>query len=831
MSKTVKKIKTVPPRLSSSFADEVVDCQNIRLVTNALGNAELRPVGHPSVIVNGNYRPLLRHVHDDSTVSLLLADGNVVGVASLGDEAAPAGQPVVITTLAETPETALSLDEATIAVFTRHDIVYLDFDGGQWTARGALEQFPPLTIRAVDAHTFSSSTPARTLSGGYSHWSGSLSSADTDTVTSDLLAAYSDACSAANAAGYFVQPVVARYRILDKWGNTLFRSAPVLVSACGLQGVAAIYGQVSLSGGTFSNLAPATVEVTGYKLAVAVGGSIAGRWKDVAAQAVVELSPQFEPIDTADKAITRMENATSTSGTLRMLLPGASDADAKMRHEIVAALPKLDNLMIVADVVNCPFDSSVVTALSPISLDVTPTKFLRNVDAIKAVSSDADAFVRLLSAPNSVGAKTAVAVGDDIVIGDITVRRHRADSPFSTAVTSASSSATWRAFSRVRLADGNVLVNSFAATALEPAAFSPLVVYPSSDAVEIEYVFKDSNSVVRRLTMPLTPAPEAGLAFYIADTLAPAAFPVDTSPYIVPAETVVPVSLGRSFAIAKARSPRCVTAAGELASGEILAITPAVRTSSAWDFARLHLYAFATSGIYALAVNAARKKMAVSLIDSRPVVSAAHVAPAVGAVYALAASDLVEVAASSAKTLATGVSARALGWDSSHNELWIARDNEVRIMSAAGFYTRTMSVSAMARLGGLLYVATGSAVTYAGEEVPAGEIDIAWSLRLLRDDVTVTTFPPRLFPPRLFSIAWNMNADFADIALRIDGDNGSGRSVNMLTLEADGAIDFPINARTNLPTRLFMSFSFEGTADASFSFRGISLLFDRYGQY
>ena len=787
MSKTVKKIKTVPPRLSSSFADEVVDCQNLRLVTNALGNAELRPVGHPSVIVNGNYRPLLRHVHDDSTVSLLLADGNVVGVASLGDEAAPAGQPVVITTLAETPETALSLDEATIAVFTRHDIVYLDFDGGQWTARGALEQFPPLTIRAVDAHTFSSSTPARTLSGGYSHWSGSLSSADTDTVTSDLLATYSDACSAANAAGYFVQPVVARYRILDKWGNTLFRSAPVLFSACGLQGVAAIYGQVSLSGGTFSNLAPATVEVTGYKLAVAVGGSIAGRWKDVAAQAVVELSPQFEPIDTAAKAITRMENATSTSGTLRMLLPGASDADAKMRHEIVAALPKLDNLMIVAAVVNCPFDSSVVTALSPISLDVTPTKFLRNVDAIKAVSSDADALVRLLSAPNSVGAKTAVAVGDDIVIGDITVRRHRADSPFSTAVTSASFSATWRAFSRVRLADGNVLVNSFAATALEPAAFSPLVVYPSSDAVEIEYVFKDSNSVVRRLTMPLT--------------------------------------------IAKARSPRCVTAAGELASGEILAITPAVRTSSAWDFARLHLYAFATSGIYALAVNAARKKMAVSLIDSRPVVSAAHVAPAVGAVYALAASDLVEVAASSAKTLATGVSARALGWDSSHNELWIARDNEVRIMSAAGFYTRTMSVSAMARLGGLLYVATGSAVTYAGEEVPAGEIDIAWSLRLLRDDVTVTTFPPRLFPPRLSSIAWNMNADFADIALRIDGDNGSGQSVNMLTLEADGAIDFPINARTNLPTRLFMSFSFEGTADASFSFRGISLLFDRYGQY
>lgn len=76
-----------------------------------------------------------------------------------------------------------------------------------------------------------------------------------------------------------------------------------------------------------------------------------------------------------------------------------------------------------------------------------------------------------------------------------------------------------------------------------------------------------------------------------------------------------------------------------------------------------------------------------------------------------------------------------------------------------------------------------------------------------------------------------MNADFADLALRIDGDNGSGQSVNMLTLEAYGAIDFPINARTNLPTRLFMSFSFEGTADASFSFRGISLLFDRYGQY
>ena len=47
----------------------------------------------------------------------------------------------------------------------------------------------------------------------------------------------------------------------------------------------------------------------------------------------------------------------------------------------------------------------------------------------------------------------------------------------------------------------------------------------------------------------------------------------------------------------------------------------------------------------------------------------------------------------------------------------------------------------------------------------------------------------------------------------------------MLSLEIDGPIDFPVYARADVPTRLFINLLVSAATDMSFVFRGITLTF------
>ena len=810
-------VKTIVPSLQSRPVADNVECQNLRLMTDTKGEKFLTPVGELRQIAEGDYRPLLTHHHADGSSSLFLADGNVVSVVEVDRTLTPTTSPVPLVTLSSPPTAMVSVDATTALIFTADACRYADYDGTSWSVRADLQQFPPVSIRATDTHWFSSVVADRTLSG-YSRWEGHLNADDTTAVTADLLHAYTEICTSASASHYYLQPVVARYRLVNHCGTTVFRSSPVVIAPEGLQCVDAITANVTTAGGQFKNLSSYTVAALGFRLAVNVASSLADNWKTVVDRLVVEVSPQFNPIDAKGLAFTRMENATSSSGILRMMLPGADSASATVRARIASSLAALDTVLTpVANIVS-PFDAAVNSPQVDIDLLYTSQPMLTSLKVSAKTAKTKAREAVLLTNAFRFGAEVAEIVGDDLILASPTAHRSIGFSPFSFVTAASPDDGTWRAYVRVRLSDGNVVVNSFAGYGPEPTVLSPLLTYPSADAVEMEIAVKGSDGVVRKDVFPLTPIVGAEMSVWLADTLSPLSLPISAVPYIVPAATLIPIAMPATIAVAKVPSPNVATAAVTVADGRIVAVTPSRRSSSSWDFARLHLYAFATSGIYTVAVHSARDALTATLIDRRSVASRSAVAIGEREVFAIAGGDLVSVSSSTVTTIEGGVSAEALGFDPHFGELWMVDSGgNVTIRTATGYYRRTLSATRIDSVGGTLFVADGTSLAVAGDE-GFSVVDVAWRHRAYRSEIFVCPFPPTSPPPKINSVTWRTNADIVDARFAVDGDNGSGEAVRMLELSVSGAVDYPIVARTHFPVRLYTTFSFTGSVDTTFRF-------------
>lgn len=817
----MKTEKTIVPQLQSHPVPDEVMCKNMRVIVGDTGERCMVPVGSVREVIDGDVTPLCLHRRHDGSAWLFIADGNQVEVVPVDADTMPIGGISHIMSLEAEPTAAVSLDADTVLVFTASSCHYADLDESGWAERADLEEFPPVSIRAVDTHRFSSVVAARTLTGGYVRWAGHLDANDTRDVTADLVNAYDGISSSAASADYFIQPVIARYRLLDRHGTTIFLSSPVIVAPDGAQCVNQLTANVNVADGVFKNLTSYSIDATGYKLAVCVSRALADNWRNVIDRLVVEVSPQFEPINRSATAFSRMENATSSTGTLRLMMPGADSAQLRIRDMVGKSMPVLDELLKPVYVVMSPFDASTTTPLVDIDIPIVPSV---KITAVSTVSKSVKTLPRetlLLSKSTRFGAEVVAPMGSDLVMASLTAWRSAPCSPFSFVTSASGFESAWRAYIRVSLSDGNVSVNSFTMYGDTPIAISPLLSYPSADAVEMEFAVKGSDGVVRRAVFPLVPVNGADMALYVADTLSPLQLPISATPYIVPSETRLPCRMPSTIAVAKLFSPSVVTASESITAGRIVAVTPSRRTSSSWDFARMHLYAFSTSGIYTVAVRAARDAVSATCIDSRTVASAMAVAIHESGVYAIAGSDLVNVSSSSVTTVEGNVTSEMIGYDSHFSELWLSGSGGVDIMSKAGFYRRSCVVSGFHNVGGFLFTSDGDRLAIAGKECP-GLIDVEWKRRLLRDDVLVEPFPPRRRPAPVYSVTWRVSADLVDALFSLSGDNGSRLPDEMLSLAATGAIDYPIVARTNIPFRLYLTVGFAGSVDSSFRFHSFT---------
>lgn len=205
-----------------------LDADVLNLRPDSTGG-QLVPVGLPAHIATGNLSPLHQFRHSNGTSTLFLTTGNFLFALSLDGESST---PQSLSVLPSAAKCVIEVGN-TIFVMTDDGPFRLDYSSvkGTWTEVGLMPQFPVIRLHAVATSVQSTTIPATQLEGTYSHWSGQLSDADCKTMRTKVLDAYSSLCSQAIYAGSFVQPVMARYQLLDRNGALLYQSAPVMISA------------------------------------------------------------------------------------------------------------------------------------------------------------------------------------------------------------------------------------------------------------------------------------------------------------------------------------------------------------------------------------------------------------------------------------------------------------------------------------------------------------------------------------------------------------------------------------------------------------------------
>lgn len=791
-------------------------CDRITNLRPTADTASLIPVGMPHILTGGDYTPLVSFCHDDTHRTLFLYSADMLYTLDTDT-------PLFLCRLPSAPLCAVTTPVG-IIVMTSQGAYRIDYDteNNTWIALGLTPQFPAFSFTVTDTAAFSARIDARLLTQHYGTHSSQLSSADLHNFSADLISAYDSACAQASHAGYFLQPVIARYRLVDRDGNTLFASTPVIVALPdGLQAVNAD----TLAIDSYTAIESHALTLTGFRIGITVPPVADTAWNDIVTAMEIELSPMIDPIDRTTLVSHRLENLTATGCTLRYFMPGVAtsmsvDAD-KFSAMVVDYLQRWGEIASVKARISSPMS---LNAGETIAIDCNADSPIPDMPVNSPMQQAFTAFPRFV-------AETALNSGDMVAWADISSSRQ---SPCSLDMLALQRTpGAWRAYARVDCDDGDILVCHTDGTALSPADLSPLIIYPDASASSVTLTLS-ADGVVNTATFPLSPAPSGQFACYIAPMLAPVRLTDEAEAYIIPAHKASSRRQPGMMAVAQYSRPLSLTASVTVSQAPIVAVTPAVRSTSSWDFARKHLYAFTASGTYAVAVNALRTSMSAHVIDSRPVLSSQAIASTPDGVIVATASALIRVYASRAVDLISGVNFDKVAFSPRFNELWLTdKQNRLVILSFSrngGFYWRDFaSPRFMTTLGDYLFVVADGTLYNASVEDTSQEIYVSFDRRLAVDG---DLFPHALHRHRLPVVrnaSWRVFASRFDGFMAVYGDSGTahpGRDRYILNkMIVSGSLNAPLSTRIIAPQCPYVAVVVDGVVSPDFILNDITLNF------
>ena len=123
-----------------------------------------------------------------------------------------------------------------------------------------------ITLTRQDMTAVSADIPAVTLKGSYDTSSRTLCDADRATLDKGMRDAYLRLCDLARLQRRYIQPVVARYRLIGDGGDVIYTSAPVLISP--ESGLQATHASILLTGEGFRQMSGARLTATGYTVGI-----------------------------------------------------------------------------------------------------------------------------------------------------------------------------------------------------------------------------------------------------------------------------------------------------------------------------------------------------------------------------------------------------------------------------------------------------------------------------------------------------------------------------------------------------------------------------------
>lgn len=590
---------------------------------------------------------------------------------------------------------------------------------------------------------------ARDLKGSYDGRSGSLSDADADLLSDDLLRAYQKLAYAAGASGLGMQPILARYRLEGRGGELLFRSAPVVVMPeSGFQCMEEMSTKLSDDGRRRESF---SLQARTWRMRLVSAENRVAVGSDEVERLVVEATMPIHPVQFGGVQSTALGIDGASGTRLRFFVPGCSVTMAKASKRAAERLRQVyihceDAFRDVAEVKR-PFDGSgsVAVDFAPYGSGLLSAK--EQTAAIdRLVAADVaprNAILARCRPPHRFHAAACDRVGEHIVWANVTARRFHGY-PVEQFALAVAGEADWRASVTVTMADGEERVAVGSAGSLgAPLKLSPLLTYPSADAVAMTVSIERGDNVFKS-TFPLTPAPDGLSAYYfdpqcrlIEPEPADEEFCFESYP-----------AVERRFACAVVSAPvsDCFNPidASEAADGEIVAVKSVEKRARGWDYSQRRVYLFSRGGTQLGRLDSAGFWRSFNPFDSRGVESAEAVVATTDdrfPILFIAGGDLLGLTSTSLTTLVKTINGRKLRWNS---------DSGLHIVGDGG------SEAVMQQPGGGYYLTTGAL---------AGMTPFEYRLT-----VDVPRRSGTLIPPRLRAVVANLKAGQISGEMSVEGD-------------------------------------------------------------
>lgn len=655
-------------------------CYNLRQTLSSTGSPQLVPVGRPSVLAGGSWRPLAMMQPVLGLNLLIVASGLILGYIDLTPKPGPLSDeqsaPVQIATMrseircATTDGPKLTVMTATGAFSAVYDAIraaWTDFD---------IADFPVLSLIAEPLSDVEAVVAPRRLSCEYSTGMNFITSLDLRNISSDLAEAYRSLGAAAAASGSFCAPAFFRYRLVGHDGETLYDSPPVLL--CGPDSSRQT-APVTLRSADRRNVESYTLSAPRWRLHVSSSKAVADSVAALVSRIEILATPQFHPFDSSQQAAVTIVPPGITDDFARVTLQGAakaisSDNSAPAAARLRRALASLPGLEKVVAVIHAPFGSSAIDLVPTVdSLTGDVDADYREVErAMSADVSIVDQTEARLLPPHSFSADACASASGLQLWGGLTALRFDGY-PAEAFAASLAGDGPWHASVAVEFSNGSERVVALSqGISGAPLTFSPVISYPSADAVSITICVSAAGEV-RRSVLPLTPDPAGRRALYVDKSMQAFALSTALSTFVPPLAVAAPLSLPSYVALASKRSPSMPLAVCSLGDCHVVALRPCCRSQAGWDYKRIRFSAFTSAGIYT--VNASPRQTAqlsATLVDNAVIASPSALTEAGSRLVAVASGRLLDVGPTKVTTLADAPDALALAYSQAFREIWIS---------------------------------------------------------------------------------------------------------------------------------------------------------------
>lgn len=540
----------------------------------------------------------------------------------------------------------------------------------------------PLAVTRTDTATVSTEVGGIDLSGVYNSRSTHLTDTDVAKLTRLMSDAYESLALSAARQSLYIQPIIARYRLIGYDERPLYLSAPVLIAPDSGRQFTAI--GFTLTGANFSTLSTETVSADAFGLQLRPCERLTENWGSVVKRAELLVSPQLHPLRPDLLADYRFGSFSATAGELQVTIPGITIAESQtiaadgshLRCQVESILACIDDTDTLAHTGTARFsssaDSGLTTSVQPLIPSLTDELATLEKIILRSrhlpVQSPSDAILAALTPPNCLCPRLADVGGDCIALAGVAAKRFDGHLPSELTTVTDDHTATIAATpvaTRVTFADGSSCVRSATLTGFTLSALSPLLTYPSADAVRLE-LYCDNSS----LRVDLRPDPSGRYAYWLADDCRPVTMTVDKPSFILPAAAPRQLSYPGTIVVSSVADPLRPLAVTEIADCTSVAVRAAPGNVGGWDSGSARFYLFGSGGVRSLSVNSARTRLTARTLDRRPVGSSTAVCGiSDGSTAVIAGGDLLGLTAQKVVTLRPDIGAQHLGWNPLRQEL------------------------------------------------------------------------------------------------------------------------------------------------------------------